>query len=188
MSFRDRSPQPEWNKLPMTLSIFPRTTHLKCQKGFSLVEVLVALLVLSIGLLGLAALQTTSLKFNTDSYFRTQATYFVYDIIDRMRANSNSVVSGGTYDIPDAAAADSIYSTYLSCKASSCTCSGASLCNTTQLATHDVGRWYERMEAVLPGASTSRATISIDAAKKVIVNINWTERDLNKNQKWEVQL
>ncbi|OGI53919.1 MAG: type IV pilus modification protein PilV [Candidatus Muproteobacteria bacterium RIFCSPHIGHO2_12_FULL_60_33] len=52
--------------------------------GFSLIEVLVALLVLSIGLPGWAALQTTSLKYNTDSYFRTQATYFVHDIVDRM--------------------------------------------------------------------------------------------------------
>ena len=83
----------------------------KHQKGFSLVEILVALLILSIGLLGLAALQTTSLKFNTDSYMRTQATYFVYDIIDRMRANSDSVVAGGTYDVPDGTSAAAIIST-----------------------------------------------------------------------------
>ncbi|HLE93281.1 MAG TPA: type IV pilus modification protein PilV, partial [Sulfuricaulis sp.] len=57
-------------------------------RGFSLIEVLVALLVLSIGLLGLAALQTTSLQYNTGSYFRTQATFLAYDIIDRMRANT----------------------------------------------------------------------------------------------------
>lgn len=172
----------------MTLPINPTAARSQTQNGFSLVEVLVALMVLSIGLLGLAALQTTSMKFNTDSYFRTQATYFVYDIIDRMRANSNSVVSGGTYDVPDSTAASSIYSTYKSCKASSCACSGASICNATQLATHDLGRWYERMETVLPGASISPATISIDAARKAIVTINWIERDLNKNQKWEVQL
>jgi len=58
----------------------------KC-RGLTLVEILIALLVLSIGLLGLAALQTTSLSFNTSSYYRTQATALAYDFADRMRAN-----------------------------------------------------------------------------------------------------
>ena len=160
------------------------------QKGFSLVEILVALLVLSIGLLGLAALQTTSLKYNTDSYFRTQATYFVYDIVDRMRANSASVVDGGTYDVPDTSSATSIISTYQSCKSSTCACDATAVCDTTQLAMHDLGKWYERMGQVLPGASNNNnlATIVIDSTKKITVTINWTERDISKNQKWEVQL
>jgi type IV pilus assembly protein PilV len=164
------------------------TDSTRYQKGFSLVEVLVALLVLSIGLLGLAALQTTSLKYNTDSYFRTQATYFVYDIVDRMRTNSTSVVDGGTYDVPDAPSATSIISTYQSCKSSTCTCDATAVCDTTQLATHDLGKWYERMSQVLPGASNNLATIVIDSTKKVTVTINWMERDMSKNQKWEVQL
>ncbi len=57
------------------------------QYGFSLLEVLIALLVLSIGLLGLAGLQTLGLKFNMQSYQRTQAALLAYDIVDRMRAN-----------------------------------------------------------------------------------------------------
>ena len=172
----------------MTPGTYMAADSARYQKGFSLVEVLVALLVLSIGLLGLAALQTTSLKYNTDSYFRTQATYFVYDIVDRMRSNSASVVDGGTYDVPDASSATSIISTYQSCKSSSCTCDATAVCDTTQLATHDLGKWYERMGQVLPGASNNLATIVIDSTKKVTVTINWTERDMSKNQKWEVQL
>src|SRR5690606_37489064 len=66
--------------------------------GFTLIEVLVALIVLSIGLLGLAALQIQSIKHNTDAYFRTQATLLAYDIIDRMRANS-AAVSAGIYEV-----------------------------------------------------------------------------------------
>ena len=58
-------------------------------EGFSLIEVLVALFVLSIGLLGLAALQTTGLRFSHQSYERTQATLQAYDIIDRMRTNKS---------------------------------------------------------------------------------------------------
>lgn len=174
----------------MTPGTYMAADSTRYQKGFSLVEVLVALLVLSIGLLGLAALQTTSMKYNTDSYFRTQATYFVYDIIDRMRTNSASVVDGGTYDVPDTSSATSIISTYQSCKSSTCACDATAVCDTTQLATHDLGKWYERMGQVLPGASNNNnlATIVIDSTKKVTVTINWTERDISKNQKWEVQL
>jgi type IV pilus assembly protein PilV len=57
------------------------------QRGFTLLEVLIALLVLSIGLLGLAALQTTGLRSNQMASMRTLVSQFAYDISDRMRAN-----------------------------------------------------------------------------------------------------
>ena len=50
-------------------------------------EVLIAMLVLAIGLLGLASLQAQSLRFNHDSYVRSQATILAYEIMDKMRAN-----------------------------------------------------------------------------------------------------
>jgi len=58
------------------------------QYGFTLLEVLIALLVLAIGLLGLAALQTTGLRSNTMATTRTHATQLSYDISDRIRANA----------------------------------------------------------------------------------------------------
>jgi len=64
------------------------------QSGFSLLEVLIALLVLSIGLLGLAALQTTGLRSNEMASMRTTATQLAYDISDRMRANPGIAGSG----------------------------------------------------------------------------------------------
>jgi type IV pilus assembly protein PilV len=67
-------------------------------RGFTLVETLVALLVLSIGLLGVAALQFTSLQNNGSAMFRSQATYLAYDIADRMRANHDRAVAKA-YDI-----------------------------------------------------------------------------------------
>jgi type IV pilus assembly protein PilV len=72
------------------------------QQGFTLLEVLIALLVLSIGLLGLAALQTTGLRSNEMASMRTTATQLAYDISDRMRANpagvdgNKYVLAGGT--------------------------------------------------------------------------------------------
>ncbi len=70
-------------------------------RGFTLVEALVALLALSIGLLGVAALQMTGLRNNLSAAWRSQATYLAYDIIDRMRANRGQAaaynVSYGAY-------------------------------------------------------------------------------------------
>jgi len=61
--------------------------------GFTLIEVLVSVLVLSIGLLGLASLQATSLRFNNDSSAQTQASYLASDMADRMRANVNKLAA-----------------------------------------------------------------------------------------------
>ena len=147
-------------------------------RGFSLVEVLVALLVLSIGLLGLAALQTTSLQYNTGSYLRTQATFLAYDIIDRMRANSTAVVdSDGTgYDQPTSSAV----SFSVDCGVSSCT--------SAQLANYDVKKWYDRAVATLPNAAATPPTINIGSTKQVTITIRWMERDLPLSQTWIVQL
>ena len=60
--------------------------------GFTLIEVLIAMLVLAVGLLGLAGLQATSLKNNQSAYNRSQATQLAYDLADRMRANVRAVI------------------------------------------------------------------------------------------------
>ena len=65
------------------------------QRGATLVEVLVALLVLSIGLLGVAALQVSALQTNQGAHVRSQASVLTYDIADRMRANRAVALAGG---------------------------------------------------------------------------------------------
>ncbi|THF64666.1 type IV pilus modification protein PilV [Pseudothauera nasutitermitis] len=67
------------------------------QTGSSLLEVLVAMLVLAFGLLGLAGLQATSVRSNHSAYLRTQATLLAYDLADRMRA-MQAAVENGDYD------------------------------------------------------------------------------------------
>ncbi|KVW93426.1 pilus assembly protein PilV [Thiobacillus denitrificans] len=64
-------------------------------RGFTLLEVLVAVVVLSIGLLGLAGLMASSLKNSHSAYQRTQATWLAYDALDRMRANRQVALAGG---------------------------------------------------------------------------------------------
>jgi type IV pilus assembly protein PilV len=70
------------------------------QGGLSLIEMLIALLVLSFGLLGVAGLQAVSLKNNQSAYLRTQASFWAYEVIDRMRANRENALNGA-YDMGD---------------------------------------------------------------------------------------
>lgn len=64
-------------------------------RGFTLLEVLVAMVVLSVGLLGLAGLMASSLKNSHSAYMRTQATWLAYDALDRMRANRQVALASG---------------------------------------------------------------------------------------------
>jgi type IV pilus assembly protein PilV len=71
-----------------------RTTKMPRQTGFTLIEVMVTVIVLAIGLLGLAGLQATSLRFNSSAYLRSQATNLAYDMADRMRVNRQAALDG----------------------------------------------------------------------------------------------
>lgn len=68
-------------------------------RGFTLLELLVALLVLSFGLLGMAGLQATGLRNNNNALQRTHASVLALDIIERMRAN-RTAAANGDYDLP----------------------------------------------------------------------------------------
>lgn len=183
--------------------------HLADQaRGFTLIEVLIALFVLAVGLLGLALLQTTGLRLNTDSYSRTQSTYAAYDIIDKMRANAGALAN---YDIETTAAATTAINSYNTCKATakggngSCDCS-AKACSPTELATYDLGQWYEQQDRLVPGAKDAvsipatdnggRATVNVDLAANntVTVIMRWVEvepenqKRVVRNQGWTVAI
>lgn len=63
---------------------------IRCQVGYSLIEVMVSVFVMALGILGMTGLQTASLKHSTHSMQRTKAAYLSYEILDRMRANTES--------------------------------------------------------------------------------------------------
>ncbi|WP_207061722.1 type IV pilus modification protein PilV [Motiliproteus sp. SC1-56] len=110
-----------------------------CSKGFTLVEVLVAVLVLSLGILGLIALESMALKNNHSAYQRSQATILAYDLADRVRANRDergkyivTIPSGKTH--------------------SATTCSS---CSAEGLADNDLVEWSQDIQKLLPGASAA---------------------------------
>lgn len=106
-----------------------------CCRGFTLIEALIALVVLSIGLLGLANLQAIGLRQNNTAYQRSQATLQAYDMADRMRANLTAV-SGGYYNNPTG-------STHPEC-------SSAAGCTTAQMAEQDFYEWNLANARLLP--------------------------------------
>ncbi|MCW8275819.1 type IV pilus modification protein PilV [Pseudomonas sp. PCH199] len=60
----------------------------RAQDGMTLIEVLVALLILSVGLLGAAAIQLNALKYTDSARMTSQASFIAYDMMDRIRANA----------------------------------------------------------------------------------------------------
>ena len=89
--------------------------RIKKQNGFTMVELLIALLILAVGLLGMASLMMTSMKSNQSAAMRSQASWLAYDIIERMRLNSDVATLTPNYLIAaDAAPADP------NCKANGC--------------------------------------------------------------------
>jgi len=94
----------------------PKLRAIAQENGFSLIEVLIALLVLAIGLLGMASLMLTSMKSNQSAYQRSQANWLAYDIAERMRLNRDLAISGNSYVITAATTVPSDPG----CKASGC--------------------------------------------------------------------
>jgi type IV pilus assembly protein PilV len=106
------------------------------QRGFTLLEVLIAVVILSIGLLGLAGLQATSLRNNQDALMRSQETLLAYDMIDRMRANMPAV-NAGDYHLPTAT--------------QDTDCTATTGCTLAEMADHDYFEWNAAIAASLPG-------------------------------------
>ena len=150
--------------------------------GFSMLEVLVALLVLSVGLLGLAALQTMGLKFNTQSYQRTQAVLNAYDIIDRVRANPSGILTGSYDNIGKDDTPPSL---------PTCPCSPA------QMANFDIAQWKASLSSLLTDGKgalcrgtldTALACTPVVSSNNFQVGIEWKENDLTMRMIVEAQV
>jgi type IV pilus assembly protein PilV len=121
-------------------------TRLHRLDGFTLLEVLVALFVLSIGLLGMGKLMMMSARANDSAYMRTQATALAYTILDAMRANRQAAMVQG-------------YDTALVAPVSQ-PCSVAAPCNSGQQAQNDLFLWFQSLGAELPGGTGTVATLT----------------------------
>lgn len=155
-----------------TLSVATRRA-----RGFTLLEVLTAVVVLSVGLLGLGLLMGTSVRSNHVGMLHTQASFVAEAILDRMRANIRGVWEaaydgtfngGGTAPSPD--------------------CSSGSPCTPAQVARRDAFVWGQLVSQLLPAGSGTVACTPAGAVPnatemptwpiytgRCTITINWTE-------------
>ncbi|MHB0916227.1 MAG: type IV pilus modification protein PilV [Thiobacillus sp.] len=127
------------------------------QSGFTLLEVMVAMLVLSIGLLGLAGLMASSMRNNQSAYHSTQATWLAYDILDRMRANGAVALAGG-YGAANALGAPA-----------SCSTTAPS----GSIAAQDIGGWKNMIACALPEGDG--AITVTPANRRVSIIVQWND-------------
>jgi type IV pilus assembly protein PilV len=109
----------------------------KCIRGFTLVEVLIALIIMSVGMLGIAGLYVHSLQAGSTSLFRHHAVTLAGDIADRIRANPRA---GATYAALPGANNNCI--------------NGGVSCTRDQMAANDVFIWLQQAAATLPNDGT----------------------------------
>jgi type IV pilus assembly protein PilV len=137
--------------------------------GFSIVEALVALVVLSVGMLGIAALYVESLRAGRTAVYRTQAVNLASDMADRIRANRNAL--GAWALAPTDNPADQ------GCVAGTTNCSAA------QLAQDDQASWRLAIQQQLPGSPTANpatpfGTIQVINAvvpNQYVITVTWSE-------------
>ena len=126
------------------------------QRGDTMIEILVTIIIIAIGVLGTAALQVTTLKNLSSSHSASIAGIVADDFSNRMRGNA-------------AAADDYLHTakpdTYPDCAINQCT--------NQQLANYDIGTWWDDMAMVLP---RSEASVTRDpGGNTYVITVRWDE-------------
>lgn len=124
--------------------------------GFTLLEVLISIVILSIGLLGMAGLVAMGIKNNHTASYRSHATFLADDILDRIRAN-NAAALAGDYGLSIGGA----------CKA-----------GVNAIAMADCAEWKGMVEDSLPGGS---GAVALGINRDITITIQWTS-GLDENQ------
>jgi type IV pilus assembly protein PilV len=139
-------------------------------KGFTLIEVLVTLLVLSIGLLGIAKLLLVSSRANDSAYLRTQATSLAYSILDSMRANRAAAVAGNYSGSSGSATNPGTQ------------CAVSSPCSPATTAQYDLWNWQQALTTGLgPSGSGSVTTANVtdpvtgDTDVTATITVQWND-------------
>ncbi len=139
------------------------------QSGFSMLEVLVTLVVLSTGLLGVANLQVEALRGNQGAYLASVAAQQAQDMAERMNANPAGVAAN-RYDNLDAG----IPGAQADCQNANCT--------PTSLALFDHNRWNTANQALLPGGAGQVREISDGI---FLIGVRWRDRQLANASGWQ---
>jgi type IV pilus assembly protein PilV len=139
------------------------------QGGFSMIEVLVTMLIISLALLGTMGLQAYALRVNQGGQFRSQAVFLVADLAERMEANRSAAVTANNGYIV-ATPSNTTQTASVKCTAA---------CTKEELAALDMDRWTNLVASTLPQSMwTVTQTVSGNPSTYTI-NVSWVDREEN---------
>lgn len=144
----------------------PRSTSRERQSGLSLIESLVSLLVLALGILGLAGVQTRLLVETRTANHRATAIGLIDDLTNKIALNRTAALAGN-YNLAWAAAATAAQDCVTA------TCAGA------QLAQSDLNQWRAAVARLLPGSDAS-VFFSANDNRQIGITVSWTANESSK--------
>jgi type IV pilus assembly protein PilV len=141
-------------------------------KGFSLVEVLVALIVTSVGLLGLAKMESLALTSTTVAGVRSIAAIQVASLAAMMHANQDFWQNPVVYASTTITSASNPYT-----GSPACTTGGATACSPTAMANYDLLQWGKALGQLLPvySATITCSSAGVTAPYTCVITITWVE-------------
>ena len=146
----------------------------RTQKGVTLIEVLVAAFVLSVGLLGHSKIQALGVRAGTDANLRTQATYLLGEMMERLRANRPAADSN-YYATLDYASIDCSAALVKVC--SEGTAGSAVQCTANEIADDDARQWFCDVQDIMPNGNVA---VSV-AAAVYSIQVSWVGLDEDGN-------
>ncbi|HEV2621257.1 MAG TPA: type IV pilus modification protein PilV [Frateuria sp.] len=138
----------------------------RAQRGFTLIEVLVAVVVVSLGMLGVAGTLLTATRSASSNYLKQQAVQYAYDMVDRIRANAVVAQTSSAYSASLAAP---------SATAPSPDC-GVKPCTSAQMAAYDIWQWQTGLKKDLPSGLGSVNVATGTGGSTVTVVVQWSDR------------
>jgi type IV pilus assembly protein PilV len=137
-----------------------RYAERRALRGFTIVEALVALVVLAVGMLGIASLYVTTLRASGSATSRMQAINLAGDLGDRIRANRT---------------AGAAYAGLAAANGTTCLGTGVT-CTAAQMAAHDLFVWQAAIQAALPGAPAGVVTVDVTTnPTSYQIQVSWVE-------------
>ncbi len=139
------------------------------QSGFGMLEILIAMTLIAFGLLGMAGLQASSLRYQKTAHFRSIASIAMSDMAERIRANTQAAHDGKYMASADSMSAGTVP-----------TCSGAGTCSSNQIAAFDVATWLQELSRNLP---EGRGEISGDIKTGMKISVCYKDPGYAENSK-----
>ncbi|WPC04406.1 type IV pilus modification protein PilV [Pseudomonas benzenivorans] len=157
----------------------------KRSRGFTLIEVMVAVVVLAVGLLGMASLMVRSQQSNEGAYSRSQASILAYDIIERMRANK---VLASPLETRKVSYATQSGAYVLAALPTCATPAGGQQAAGSAQAAQDLAQWCQIVRSSLPNVDSANTSIVRGTGNLYTVSIQWQDATADGDSAQSVQV